>query len=225
MTLNEIIKQIQKRGDKKISTNFSHKKTFKKAVMFEESIKILTPLPNLNTIFLTGTLLESNKFFRHIYNQSKKKLKLREPSAQLIPFHLQMIKSKMERDKEEAKNNLYGIMKERDQEFETPYFMDKIEAGQTKVISHFQEIEKEAISQVTLLSDTEGDIFKEEKNGGMKEVYVKIKANYMFIYEKKKKDGNTQQEQRHKSVKILNLCYLKYEKNEDEENANETGRK
>lgn len=210
-------KDINNKSTLRIKRN----KTQRKLVKVEENIKILTPLPNLNTIFLTGTLLESNKFFRHIYNQSKKKLKLREPSAQLIPFHLQMIKSKMERDKEEAKNNLYGIMKERDQEFETPYFMDKIEAGQTKVISHFQEIEKEAISQVTLLSDTEGDIFKEEKNGGMKEVYVKIKANYMFIYEKKKKDGNTQQEQRHKSVKILNLCYLKYEKNEDEENTNE----
>ncbi len=166
---------------KKISTNFSHKKTFKKAVMFEESIKILTPLPNLNTIFLTGTLLESNKFFRNIYNNSKKKLKLREPSIELIPFHLQIIKSQIEKDKEEAKNDIYGIIKERDNDFQTPYFIDKIEAGQTKVISQVKEIEKEAISQVTLLSDTEGEIFKESKNGNLKQVFIKIRANYMFI--------------------------------------------
>ena len=210
------------------SFNFKNQKTIKKTVKIEENIKILTPLPNLNTIFLTGTLLESNKFFRNIYNNSKKKLKLREPTVQLVPFHLQIIKSQMEKNKEEAKNDIYGIIKEREQEFETPYFMDKIEAGQTKVVSHFKEMEKEAISQVTLLSDTEGEIYKEGKNGTMKLVYVKIKANYMFIYDNNNKDGNIIKLnsnnsnknnilQRHKSVKILNLCYLKYEKNEDEE--------
>ena len=57
---------------KKISFNINPQKT-KKTVKLEESLKILTPLPNLNTIFLTGTLLESNKFFRNIYNNSKKK--------------------------------------------------------------------------------------------------------------------------------------------------------
>ena len=217
---------------KKISTNFSHKKTFKKAVMFEESIKILTPLPNLNTIFLAGLLLESNKFFRNIYNSSEKKLKIREPNVQLIPFHLQIIKSQIEKDKEEAKNDIYGVIKQRDTEMETPYIMDKIEAGQTQVVSQVKEIDKEAISQVTLLSDTEGQILKEAKNGTIKEVYVKIKANYMFIYDLDKKgiinsnsnnSNNNQmnQKQRYKSVKILNLCYLKYEKNEEEEFNNE----
>ena len=217
---------------KKISTNFSHKKTFKKAVMFEESIKILTPLPNLNTIFLAGLLLESNKFFRNIYNSSEKKLKIREPNVQLIPFHLQIIKSQIEKDKEEAKNDIYGVIKQRDTEMETPYIMDKIEAGQTQVVSQVKEIDKEAISQVTLLSDTEGQILKEAKNGTIKEVYVKIKANYMFIYDLDKKgiinsnsnnSNNNQmnQKQRYKSVKILNLCYLKYEKNEDEEINND----
>ena len=216
---------------KRASFNFKHQKTLRKSVKLEETQKILTPLPNLNTIFLTGTLLESNKFFRNIYNKSKKKLKLREPNAQLIPFHLQIIKSKIEKDKEDAKNDIFGIIKEREQEFETPYFIDKIEAGQTKVISQVKELEKEAISQVTLLSDTEGQILKEGKNGAMKDVYVKIKANYMFIYEIKKKgngdlnsnnNNNLKNEmQRHKSVKILNLCYLKYEKNEEEELNNE----
>ena len=217
---------------KKISFNINPQKT-KKTVKLEESLKILTPLPNLNTIFLTGTLLESNKFFRNIYNNSKKKLKLREPSVQLVPFHLQIIKSQIEKNKEEAKNDFYGVIKEREQEFETPYFIDKIEAGQTKVISQFKEIEKEALSQVTLLSDTEGEILKEGKNGALKQVYVKIKANYMFIYEIKKEgiiglnsksnlnNKNNNQIQKHKSVKILNLCYLKYEKNEDEDIINE----
>jgi len=201
---------------KKSSFNFKRHITFKKTVKLEESQKILTPLPNLNTIFLTGTLLESNKYFRSTYNSSKKELKLREPNVQLIPFHLQIIKSKIEKDKEDAKNDIYGIIKEREQEFETPYFIDKIEAGQTKVISQFKEMDKEAISQVTLLSDTEGQIFKEGKNGAMKDVYVKIKANYMFIYDMKKSNNlnsnvnnNFNQTQRHKSVKILNLCYLK----------------
>ena len=213
---------------KKSSFNFKRHITFKKTVKLEESQKILTPLPNLNTIFLTGTLLESNKYFRSIYNSSKKELKLREPNVQLIPFHLQIIKSKIEKDKEDAKNDIYGIIKEREQEFETPYFIDKIEAGQTKVISQFKEMDKEAISQVTLLSDTEGQIFKEGKNGAMKDVYVKIKANYMFIYDMKKSNNlnsnvnnNFNQTQRHKSVKILNLCYLKYQKDEDEELNNE----
>ena len=143
------------------------------------------------------------------------------------------MKSQIEKNKEEAKNNLYGIIKPRDKEFETPYFIDQIEAGQTKVISNFKEIEKEAISQVTLLSDTEGEIFKEGKNGARKKVYVKIRANYMFIYDNNVKSGNNiilnnnnvvynkDQLQRHKSVKILNLCYLKYEKNEEEELFNE----
>ena len=213
---------------KKSSFNFKRHITFKKTVKLEESQKILTPLPNLNTIFLTGTLLESNKYFRSIYNSSKKELKLREPNVQLIPFHLQIIKSKIEKDKEDAKNDIYGIIKEREQEFETPYFIDKIEAGQTKVISQFKEMDKEAISQVTLLSDTEGQIFKEGKNGAMKDVYVKIKANYMFIYDMKKNNNlnsnvnnNFSQTQRHKSVKILNLCYLKYQKDEDEELNND----
>ena len=191
----------------------------KKNVWIEENKKILTPLPNLNTIFLTGTLLESNKFFRNAYNHSKKKLKLREPNVQLIPFHLQFIKSKIEKDKEEAKNDIYGIIKERDQEIETPYFIDKIEAGQTKVVSHFKEINKEAITQVTLLSDTEGMILKAGKADTLNEVYVKIKANYMFIYSKKPKDKTD----RHKSVKILNLCYLKYDKSDDDEIINEMG--
>ena len=213
---------------KKSSFNFKRHITFKKTVKLEESQKILTPLPNLNTIFLTGTLLESNKYFRSIYNSSKKELKLREPNVQLIPFHLQIIKSKIEKDKEDAKNDIYGIIKEREQEFETPYFIDKIEAGQTKVISQFKEMDKEAISQVTLLSDTEGQIFKEGKNGAMKDVYVKIKANYMFIYDMKKSNNlnsnnmnNFSQTQRHKSVKILNLCYLKYQKDEEEELNND----
>ncbi len=219
--------------NKKSSFKFKNHKAIKKAVQLEEKIKIFTPLPNLNTIFLTGTLLESNKFFINIYNSSKKKYKLREPSVYLIPFHLQIIKSQIEKNKEEAKNNLYGIIKPRDKEFETPYFIDQIEAGQTKVISNFKEIEKEAISQVTLLSDTEGEIFKEGKNGTRKKVYVKIRANYMFIYDNNIKNGNNiilnnnnvvynkDQLQRHKSVKILNLCYLKYEKNEEEELFNE----
>ena len=219
--------------NKKSSFKFKNHKGIKKAVQLEEKIKIFTPLPNLNTIFLTGTLLESNKFFINIYNSSKKKYKLREPSVYLIPFHLQIMKSQIEKNKEEAKNNLYGIIKQRDKEFETPYFIDQIEAGQTKVISHFKEIEKEAISQVTLLSDTEGEIFKEGKNGTRKKVYVKIRANYMFIYDNNIKNGNNiilnnnsvvynkDQLQRHKSVKILNLCYLKYEKNEEEELFNE----
>ena len=200
--------------------------------MFEEPIKILTPLPNLNTIFLAGLLLESNKFFRNIYNSSEKKLKIREPNVQLIPFHLQIIKSQIEKDKEEAKNDIYGVIKQRDTEMETPYIMDKIEAGQTQVVSQVKEIDKEAISQVTLLSDTEGQILKEAKNGTIKEVYVKIKANYMFIYDLDKKgiinsnsnnSNNNQmnQKQRYKSVKILNLCYLKYEKNEDEDINND----
>ena len=213
---------------KKSSFNFKRHITFKKTVKLEESQKILTPLPNLNTIFLTGTLLESNKYFRSIYNSSKKELKLREPNVQLIPFHLQIIKSKIEKDKKKEKNDIYGIIKEREQEFETPYFIDKIEAGQTKVISQFKEMDKEAISQVTLLSDTEGQIFKEGKNGAMKDVYVKIKANYMFIYDMKKSNNlnnnvnnNFSQTQRHKSVKILNLCYLKYQKDEDEELNND----
>ena len=219
--------------NKKSSFKFKNHKGIKKAVQLEEKIKIFTPLPNLNTIFLTGTLLESNKFFINIYNSSKKKYKLREPSVYLIPFHLQIMKSQIEKNKEEAKNNLYGIIKPRDKEFETPYFIDQIEAGQTKVISNFKEIEKEAISQVTLLSDTEGEIFKEGKNGTRKKVYVKIRANYMFIYDNNIKNGNNiilnnnnavynkDQLQRHKSVKILNLCYLKYEKNEEEELFNE----
>ena len=219
--------------NKKSSFKFKNHKAIKKAVQLEEKIKIFTPLPNLNTIFLTGTLLESNKFFINIYNSSKKKYKLREPSVYLIPFHLQIMKSQIEKNKEEAKNNLYGIIKPRDKEFETPYFIDQIEAGQTKVISNFKEIEKEAISQVTLLSDTEGEIFKEGKNGTRKKVYVKIRANYMFIYDNNIKNGNNiilnnnnvvynkDQLQRHKSVKILNLCYLKYEKNEEEELFNE----
>ena len=213
---------------KKTSSNYKRHITFKKTIKLEETQKILTPLPNLNTIFLTGTLLESNKYFRSIYNSSKKKLKLREPNIQLIPFHLQIIKSKIEKDKEDAKNDIYGIIKEREQEFETPYFIDKIEAGQTKVISQFKEMDKEAISQVTLLSDTEGEIFKEGKNGAMKDVYVKIKANYMFIYDIKKNSNNNNnyannynKVQRHKSVKILNLCYLKYQKDEDEELNND----
>ena len=192
-------------------------KKIKKNVLIEENRIIYTPLPNLNTIFLTGTLLESNKFFRNAYNHSKKKLKLREPNVQLIPFHLQFIKSKIEKDKEEAKNDIYGVIKERDQEIETPYFIDKIEAGQTKVVSHFKEIDKDAITQVTLLSDIEGAILKAGKTEVLTEVYVKIKANYMFIYKSKPKD----KKDRHKSVKILNLCYLKYEKNEDDEIVNE----
>ena len=192
-------------------------KKIKKNVLIEENRIIYTPLPNLNTIFLTGTLLESNKFFRNAYNHSKKKLKLREPNVQLIPFHLQFIKSKIEKDKEEAKNDIYGVIKERDQEIETPYFIDKIEAGQTKVVSHFKEIDKDAITQVTLLSDIEGTILKAGKTEVLTEVYVKIKANYMFIYKSKPKD----KKDRHKSVKILNLCYLKYEKNEDDEIVNE----
>ena len=219
--------------NKKSSIKFKKHKTMKKTVQLEEKIKIYTPLPNLNTIFLTGTLLESNKFFINIYNSSKKKYKLREPNEYLIPFHLQIMRSQIEKSKEEAKNNLYGIIKKHDREFETPYFIDQIEAGQTKVISHFKEVEKEAISQVTLLSDTEGEIFKEGKNGTRKKVYIKIRANYMFIYDNNIKDGNNiilnnnnieydkDQLQRHKSVKILNLCYLKYEKNEEEELFNE----
>ena len=189
----------------------------KKNVFIEENRIIYTPLPNLNTIFLTGTLLESNKFFRNAYNHSKKKLKLREPNVQLIPFHLQFIKSKIEKDKEEAKNDIYGVLKERDQEIETPYFIDKIEAGQTKVVSHFKEIDKDAITQVTLLSDTEGIILKAGKTDALTEIYVKIKANYMFLYNTKPKD----KKEWHKSVKILNLCYLKYDKIEDDEIVNE----
>ena len=189
----------------------------KKNVFIEENRIIYTPLPNLNTIFLTGTLLESNKFFRNAYNHSKKKLKLREPNVQLIPFHLQFIKSKIEKDKEEAKNDIYGVLKERDQEIETPYFIDKIEAGQTKVVSHFKEIDKDAITQVTLLSDTEGIILKAGKTDALTEIYVKIKANYMFLYNNKPKD----KKEWHKSVKILNLCYLKYDKIEDDEIVNE----
>lgn len=194
-------------------------KKIKKNVYVEENRIIYTPLPNLNTIFLTGTLLESNKFFRNAFNHSKKKLKLREPNIQLIPFHLQIIKSKMEKDKEEAKNDIYGIIKERDQEIETPYFIDKIEAGQTKVVSHFKEIDKDAITQVTLLSDTEGIILKAGKTDNLTEVFVKIKANYMFIYSSKPTDKFF----RHKSVKILNLCYLKYDRTEDDEIVNEGG--
>ena len=189
----------------------------KKNVFIEENRIIYTPLPNLNTIFLTGTLLESNKFFRNAYNHSKKKLKLREPNVQLIPFHLQFIKSKIEKDKEEAKNDIYGVLKEKDQEIETPYFIDKIEAGQTKVVSHFKEIDKDAITQVTLLSDTEGIILKAGKTDALTEIYVKIKANYMFLYNNKPKD----KKEWHKSVKILNLCYLKYDKIEDDEIVNE----
>jgi hypothetical protein len=55
----------------------------------------------------------------------------------------------------------------------------------------------------------------------------------MFIYDNNGKSGfnikllnnnstySKDQLQRHKSVKILNLCYLKYEKNEEEELINE----
>ena len=175
--------------NKKSSFKFKNHKGIKKVVQLEEKIKIFTPLPNLNTIFLTGTLLESNKFFINIYNSSKKKYKLREPSVYLIPFHLQIMKSQIEKNKEEAKNNLYGIIKPRDKEFETPYFIDQIEAGQTKVISNFKEIEKEAISQVTLLSDTEGEIFKEGKNGTRKKVYVKI--NMEILKKRNKKEYNS----------------------------------
>ena len=56
---------------KKASTSFKQHKTLRKTVKLEEIQKILAPLPNLNTIFLPGTLLESNKFFRKIYNNSK----------------------------------------------------------------------------------------------------------------------------------------------------------
>ena len=189
-----------------------------KNVSMEENITILTPLPNLNTIFLAGTLLESNQFFRNAYNQSKKKLKLREPTVQLIPFHLQIIKSTIERNKEEAKNDIYGIIKEKEQDIETPYFIDKIEAGQTKVVSHYKEINKDAITQVTLLSDTEGIVLKAGKTEALKEVYIKIKANYMFIYERKPADNKAI---KHKSVKILNLCYLKYDKSEEDEPVGE----
>lgn len=185
-----------------------------KNVPKEENITILTPLPNLNTIFLAGTLLESNQFFRNVYNQSKKKLKLREPTVQLVPFHLQIIKSSIERNKEEAKNDIYGMIKEKEQEIETPYFIEKIEAGQTKVVSHYKEINKDAITQVTLLSDTEGIVLKAGKTEALKEVYIKIKANYMFIYERKPIDNKVI---KHKSVKILNLCYLKYDKSEEDE--------
>jgi hypothetical protein len=184
----------------------------------EENITILTPLPNLNTIFLAGTLLESNQFFRNAYNHSKKKLKLREPTVQLVPFHLQIIKSTIERNKEEAKNDIYGMIKEKEQDIETPYFIDKIEAGQTKVVSHYKEINKDAITQVTLLTDTEGIVLKAGKTEALKEVYIKIKANYMFIYERKPIDNKVI---KHKSVKILNLCYLKYDKSEEDEPVGE----
>ena len=212
---------INSLNDKKNTSIIKSKnfKKIKKNVNVEENRIIYTPLPNLNTIFLTGTLLESNKFFRNAFNHCKKKLKLREPNVQLIPFHLQIIKSKMEKDKEEAKNDIYGIIKERDQEIETPYFIDKIEAGQTKVVSHFKEIDKDAITQVTLLSDTEGVILKAGKTDNLTEVFVKIKANYMFIYSSKPTDKFF----RHKSVKILNLCYLKYDRTEDDEIVNEGG--
>ena len=189
-----------------------------KNVSMEENITILTPLPNLNTIFLAGTLLESNQFFRNAYNHSKKKLKLREPTVQLVPFHLQIIKSTIERNKEEAKNDIYGMIKEKEQDIETPYFIDKIEAGQTKVVSHYKEINKDAITQVTLLSDTEGMVLKAGKTEALKEVYIKIKANYMFIYERKPIDNKVI---KHKSVKILNLCYLKYDKSEEDEPVGE----
>ena len=189
-----------------------------KNVSMEENITILTPLPNLNTIFLAGTLLESNQFFRNAYNHSKKKLKLREPTVQLVPFHLQIIKSTIERNKEEAKNDIYGMIKEKEQDIETPYFIDKIEAGQTKVVSHYKEINKDAITQVTLLSDTEGMVLKAGKIEALKEVYIKIKANYMFIYERKPIDNKVI---KHKSVKILNLCYLKYDKSEEDEPVGE----
>ena len=212
---------INSLNDKKNTSIIKSKnfKKIKKNVNVEENRIIYTPLPNLNTIFLTGTLLESNKFFRNAFNHCKKKLKLREPNVQLIPFHLQIIKSKMEKDKEEAKNDIYGIIKERDQEIETPYFIDKIEAGQTKVVSHFKEIDKDAITQVTLLSDTEGVILKAGKTDNLTEVFVKIKANYMFIYNSKPTDKFF----RHKSVKILSLCYLKYDRTEDDEIVNEGG--
>ena len=189
-----------------------------KNVSMEENITILTPLPNLNTIFLAGTLLESNQFFRNAYNHSKKKLKLREPTVQLVPFHLQIIKSTIERNKEEAKNDIYGMIKEKEQDIETPYFIDKIEAGQTKVVSHYKEINKDAITQVTLLTDTEGMVLKAGKTEALKEVYIKIKANYMFIYERKPIDNKVI---KHKSVKILNLCYLKYDKSEEDEPVGE----
>ena len=189
-----------------------------KNVSMEENITILTPLPNLNTIFLAGTLLESNQFFRNVYNQSKKKLKLREPTVQLVPFHLQIIKSTIERNKEEAKNDIYGMIKEKEQEIETPYFIDKVEAGQTKFVSHYKEINKDAITQVTLLTDTEGIVLKAGKTEALKEVYIKIKANYMFIYERKPVDNKII---KHKSVKILNLCYLKYDKSEEDEPVGE----
>ena len=189
-----------------------------KNVSMEENITILTPLPNLNTIFLAGTLLESNQFFRNVYNQSKKKLKLREPTVQLVPFHLQIIKSTIERNKEEAKNDIYGMIKEKEQEIETPYFIDKVEPGQTKFVSHYKEINKDAITQVTLLTDTEGIVLKAGKTEALKEVYIKIKANYMFIYERKPIDNKII---KHKSVKILNLCYLKYDKSEEDEPVGE----
>ena len=189
-----------------------------KNVSMEENITILTPLPNLNTIFLAGTLLESNQFFRNVYNQSKKKLKLREPTVQLVPFHLQIIKSTIERNKEEAKNDIYGMIKEKEQEIETPYFIDKVEPGQTKFVSHYKEINKDAITQVTLLTDTEGIVLKAGKTEALKEVYIKIKANYMFIYERKPVDNKII---KHKSVKILNLCYLKYDKSEEDEPVGE----
>ena len=189
-----------------------------KNVSMEENITILTPLPNLNTIFLAGTLLESNQFFRNAYNHSKKKLKLREPTVQLVPFHLQIIKSTIERNKEEAKNDIYGMIKEKEQEIETPYFIDKVEPGQTKFVSHYKEINKDAITQVTLLTDTEGIVLKAGKTEALKEVYIKIKANYMFIYERKPIDNKVI---KHKSVKILNLCYLKYDKSEEDEPVGE----
>ena len=189
-----------------------------KNVSMEENITILTPLPNLNTIFLAGTLLESNQFFRNVYNNSKKKLKLREPTVQLVPFHLQIIKSTIERNKEEAKNDIYGMIKEKEQEIETPYFIDKVEPGQTKFVSHYKEINKDAITQVTLLTDTEGIVLKAGKTEALKEVYIKIKANYMFIYERKPIDNKVI---KHKSVKILNLCYLKYDKSEEDEPVGE----
>ena len=182
-----------------------------------------TPLPNLNTIFLPGTLLESNKLFREIFNKSKKKIKLREPNVELVPFHIQIMKSSIEMEKQELQNDIYGVIKEKEQETENPYFLEKIQPGQTKIISQVKEIDKDAISQVTVLSNIEGELFKLSKNGNLKEVYVKTKGNYMFIYENKPSDMKNNNNlnyiaYKHKSVKIINLCYLKYEKNETGDN-------
>ena len=94
-----------------------------------------------------------------------------------------MIKSSLELEKQEIKRDIYGVLKEKDHEIETPYYLEKIEAGQTKLVSQTKEIDKDAISQVTILSNMEGELYKLDKNGNLKEIYVKIKANYMFIYD------------------------------------------